>query len=208
MDSDIQKHCLAAVVLHIILLHKIRFRLSYFCVISYVLHSHKYFKEWKADNTLQENRKEELARYTNASVSSVCSLPWLFKVIFNIIKIIFHFRLSWCQFLISHKMVIFSFLLETKQLLRSWKITVPFPRKKGGQGSPLPAAFQLNLGVGCFKHSVHTVVTGNYRWWRSDSERLRDLYASSQGRTPLRQRAKPTELAFILLLLTLYHKVL
>lgn len=91
MDSDIQKHCLAAVVLHIVLLRKIRFRLSYFCVISYVLHSHKCFKEGKADNSLQENCKEELARYTNASVSSVCSLPWLFKVIFNIIKIIFLF---------------------------------------------------------------------------------------------------------------------
>lgn len=146
MDSDIQKHCLAAVVLHIILLHKIRFRLSYFCVISYVLHSHKYFKEWKADNALQENRKEELARYTNASVSSVCSLPWLFKVIFNIIKIIFHFRLSWCQFLISHKMVIFSFLLETKQLLRSWKIIVPFPRKKRGSGISITCCFPAEFG--------------------------------------------------------------
>lgn len=127
-----------------------------------------------------KNCKEKLARYTNTSVSSVCSLPWLFKVIFNIIKIIFYFRLSWSQFLISHKIVIFSFLLETKQLLRSWKITLPFPRKKGGEGSPLPAVFQLNFGVGCFTHSVHTVVTGNCRWWRSDSERLRDLHHSGR----------------------------
>lgn len=138
----------------------------------------------------------------------VACLDCLCLFIFNFIKIFFHFRLSWCRFLISHKMVIFSFLLKTKQLMKLKDYTL-IPQEKRGQGSLLPATFQLNFGVRCFMRSVHTVVRGNCRWWRSDSEKLRDLFVFSQGWTPLRQRAKPTELAFILLLLllTLHHKV-